>query len=228
MYHNIGKPPKEANLKSLYTNPKLFERQIKTLKMLGFTSITSNEILDFLNGKDFKKRVCITFDDAYKDIFENALPILKKYNFKAIIFVPVSLVGDYNRWDFERVKVKKPIACWEDIRQALKEGFEVGSHTMTHKALTDLDDKSLKQELELSKKILEDKLGIEITTFCYPYGDYDDRVANAVKEAGYKLAFSVNSGHIQKGDNPYILKRLHMRHNTNVFRLLLKLSILYR
>ncbi len=228
MYHNVGIVPKEANLKSLYTNPKLFEKQIKLLHKLGFKTIGSKVIIEFLNGKDTEKSISITFDDAYKDVFENALPVLKHYNFKAIIFVPVGLVGDYNRWDFERVKVKKPIASWEDIKYALKEGFEIGSHTMTHRALTTLDNKSLKQEIELSKKILEDKLGTEINTFCYPYGDYDEKVISAVKEAGYKLAFSVNSGHIIKGDNPYTLKRLHMRHNTNVFRLLLKLSKFYK
>lgn len=94
--------------------------------------------------------------------------------------------------------------------------------------LTHLDTKSLKQEVELSKKILEDKLDVEIKTFCYPYGDYDERIMDAVKEAGYKLAFSVDSGHIKRGDNLYNLKRLHMRYNTNVFRLLLKLSSLYK
>jgi Predicted xylanase/chitin deacetylase len=228
MYHSVGIPPKEALLKSLYTNPRLFEKQIKLLKVLGFKSITSDEIVDFVKGKDLKKSVCITFDDAYKDVFENALPILKKYDFKAIVFVPVGLVGEYNKWDADRLNVKKPIASWEDIRSALKEGFEIGSHTITHMPLTHLDTKSLKQEIGLSKKLLEDKLGVEIKTFCYPYGDYDERVMDAVKEAGYKLAFSVGSGHIKKGDNLYNLKRLHMRHNTNVFRLLLKLSSLYK
>ena len=227
MYHSVGIPPEEAKLKSLYTHPKLFERQIKTLKKLGFKSVDSKELTDFINGKDLHKSICITFDDAYKDVFENALPVLKTYNFKAIIFVPVALVGEYNKWDFEKLNVKKPVASWEDIKNALKEGFEIGSHAMSHAPLSTLDNKSLKQEVELSKKILEDKLGVEITTFCYPYGDYDDRVIDAVKEAGYKLAFSVNSGHIKKGDDPYLLKRIHMRHNTNVFRLLLKLSKLY-
>jgi peptidoglycan/xylan/chitin deacetylase (PgdA/CDA1 family) len=228
MYHSVGIPPKEALLKSLYTNPRLFEKQIKLLKVLGFKSLTSGEIVDFVKGKDMKKSLCITFDDAYKDVFDNAIPILKKYGFKAIIFVPVHLVGEYNKWDFERLNVKKPIASWEHIKEALKEGFEIGSHTLTHPSLIHLDDKSLRQEIELSKKILEDKLGVEIKSFCYPYGDYNERVMNFVKEAGYKLAFSVDSGHIKKGDNLYNLKRVHMRHNTNIFRLLLKLSILYR
>lgn len=106
MYHSVGIPPKEALLKSLYTNPRLFEKQIKILKVLGFKSITSDEIVDFVKGKDLKKNVCITFDDAYKDIFENALPILKKYDFKAIVFVPVGLVGEYNKWDADRLNVK--------------------------------------------------------------------------------------------------------------------------
>ncbi len=228
MYHNISISPKEANLKSLYTNPSLFEAQVKLLKKLGYKSINSKDLKDFLEGrlKD-DKYIIFTFDDAYVDVFENALPILKKYNFSAIIFVPAGLVGEYNRWDADRLNIKKPIASWDYMEKALKDSFEIGSHAIFHNPLTYLDTKSQIQEIHDSKKILEDKLGISINTFCYPYGDYDEDVVKIVENAGYDLAFSVNSGHIRAFDNPYTLKRLHMRHNTNLFRLLIKLSKLY-
>lgn len=227
MYHNVAIPPKEANLKSLYTKPYLFESQVKLLKILGYKSITSKDLKAFLEGKiKDDKYIVFTFDDAYIDVFENALPILKKYNFSAIIFVPVGLVGEYNKWDIDKINVKKPIAPWDYLSQALKDGFEIGSHTINHNPLTHIDAKSQIKEIRDSKMILEDKLGVSINTFCYPYGDYNESVVNIVKDT-YDLAFSVNSGHIKVFDNPYTLKRLHMRHNTNLFRLLLKLSKLY-
>lgn len=227
MYHNVSIPPKEANLKSLYTKPSLFESQVKLLKKLGYKSMTSKGLKAFLEGKiKDEKYIIFTFDDAYVDVFENALPILKKYDFSAIIFVPAGLVGKYNEWDADKLNIKKQIASWDYIKSALKDGFEIGSHTITHKALTHIDTKSQIHEIKDSKNILEDKLGISIDTFCYPYGDYNDYVVNIVKDI-YALAFSVDSGHIKTHDNPYTLKRLHMRHNTNLFRLLIKLSKLY-
>ncbi len=227
MYHNVSIPPKEAYLKSLYTKPSLFEKQIKLLKILGYKTLDLKGLSSFLQSKINGRFVMFSFDDAYVDIFENALPILKKYGFGAIIFVPAGLVGEYNKWDYHVVKVKKQIASWSDIEYALKEGFEIGSHTITHPVLTKLDVKSQKREIEHSKKLLEDKLGIEINSICYPYGNYDKSVLNITKDSGYSFGFSVDMGKIRAFDNPYKLKRIHMRHNTNRFRLLLKLSKLY-
>ena len=229
MYHNINIAPKDGYLKSLYTKPSLFEKQVRLLKSLGYKSLNSNDIIKFLSGElgDSSKFVCFTFDDAYVDVFEIALPILRKYNFTAIIFVPTGLVGKYNVWDIEKVKIKKYIATWDYLETAIKDGFEIGSHTITHPFLTKLDGKDQTKEILYSKSILEDKLGTHIDSFCYPYGDYNEHIIKLVKEARYNIAFSINSGHIKPKDNPYTLKRLHMRHNTNILRLLLKLSRFY-
>ena len=201
MYHNIAKPPKEALLKSLYVKPRDFKRQVKFFKLLGYRFRTLEKVE--------KKTVIFTFDDAYKDFLENAYPVLEKFGFKAYLFVPVSFVGRFNLWDYEKLKVKKFLMDWEDLRFLVKEGYKIGSHTLTHPYLTELTDKELKKELEYSKKLLEDKLGIFIDSLCYPYGAYDQRVIKFTKEAGYRFAFTTKEAKFSL-KNPYEIPRINI------------------
>ncbi|MFN3787424.1 MAG: polysaccharide deacetylase family protein [Sulfurihydrogenibium azorense] len=201
-YHNIDYPPENAKLKSLYVSPNKFESQIKLLKKLGFQTVLSDEI------NKSKKNIIFTFDDGYRDFVRNAYPILKKYNAKAIIFVVVGLTGKYNLWDWEKLNVKKPLMDWEEIKFLVSEGFEIGSHTITHPYLTKIPEKTAKAEIEDSKKILEDKLGVEIKTFCYPYGDYNERIKDLVADAGYKMAFTTQEGSYEESKDIYQIKRI--------------------
>ncbi|MEJ5173103.1 MAG: polysaccharide deacetylase family protein [Hydrogenothermaceae bacterium] len=201
-YHNIDTPPKEAKLKTLYVKPSKFDRQLKILKMLNYETPSLTDI------KFTKKEIIITFDDGYKDFIEKALPIIKKHNFKAIVFIVTDLVGSYNRWDWEKLNVKKPLMDWKDIEYIQREGIEIGSHTLTHPFLTKIDIKEAKKEIEKSKKILEDKLGIEITSFCYPYGDYNEKIRDLVEEAGYRYGFTTKDGSFEVSDDPFQIKRI--------------------
>lgn len=217
-YHNIEKPPEEAKLKTLYVKPSKFERQLKALKWLGFkTSL----IPDSRNDNN----VLLTFDDGYKDFVENALPLLKKHNFTAVVFVVAGLVGTFNVWDHEKLRVKKPLMDWKDLEYIIKEGIKVGSHTLTHPYLTGLDLREAKREIEASKKMLEDKLGIEVDCFCYPYGNYNEKIKELVKEAGYKYAFSTKTGTFKQGDDPYEIHRITVFGNMPLPVFMLKLIL---
>lgn len=203
MYHNLDIPPKEAKLKSLYVKPRKFENQLKFLKKLDYDFVDS----DYLD-KESKKSILLTFDDAFKDFYKNALPILKKYKGKAIVFVPVNLVGTFNHWDYEKLNVKKEIMDWNEIKDLVKEGIEIGSHTLTHPFLTKIPISQAKSEIEDSKKILEDKLGIEIKSFCYPYGDYNEKIKDLVIKAGYKYAFTTKEGSFKESKDLFEIKRI--------------------
>lgn len=203
MYHNIDIPPKEAKLKSLYVKPKKFDNQIKFLKKFGYDFISSDNL-----NKETKKSILLTFDDAFKDFYKNALPIIKKYNAKAIVFVPVNLVGTFNQWDYEKLNVKKAVMNWDEIKDLVKEGIEIGSHTLNHPFLTKIPIAQSKLEIEDSKKILEDKLGIEVKSFCYPYGDYDEKIKELVIKAGYKYAFTTKEGDLKESADFFEIKRI--------------------
>ncbi|SHK33458.1 polysaccharide deacetylase family protein [Thermocrinis minervae] len=204
-YHSIGIPPKEARLKTLYVNPKAFERQIWLLKTLGFRFLRLSEVL---SGNFSGKSVLLTFDDAYSDFFENAYPVLKRYNIPAVVFVPVMCVGKFNLWDWKELRVKKPIMSWDQIKMLVEEGFEIGSHTLTHPFLSRIPPEQAAREIEDSKKILEDKLGVEVVSFCYPYGDYNNMVRDMVARAGYRIAFTTKKGSFEDSPNIYEVRRI--------------------
>lgn len=203
MYHNIDIPPKEAKLKSLYVKPNKFETQLKVLKKLGYNFVKTEDL-----ENNPKKSILLTFDDGFKDFYDNAFPIIKKYNANAIVFIPAGLVGTFNQWDYEKLNVRKKLMNWEEIKTIHKEGIEIGSHALTHPFLTKIPKEMAKTEIQDSKKILEDMLSKEITCFCYPYGDYNETIRDLVIEAGYKYAFTTKEGSLEQSDNFYEIKRV--------------------
>jgi len=205
MYHSIDIPNKNANLKSLFVKPLEFKKQMLTLKLLGYKFSTLENLS--------KKSVILTFDDGFKNFIENAYPILKKLKATAYIFIPVSFIGKYNVWDYKKLNVKIPVMNWSDLQFLVKEGFIIGSHTMTHPFLTKIPLKDAKREIEFSKKFLEDNLGIEINTFCYPYGDYNKKIVSLVKNAGYKYAFTTKKGNLNFLENPFEINRVFISGN---------------
>lgn len=216
-YHNIDTPPQQAKLKTLYVKPSKFKRQLSFLKKFGYTTPDLDKIT--FN----KKEVILTFDDGYKDFLENALPVIKQSGFKAVVFVVADLAGTYNQWDWQKLNIKKPLMDWQDIEYILKQGVEIGSHTLTHPFLTKIDPKDAQREVEFSKKKLEDRLSVEIKSFCYPYGDYNQQIRDMVEKAGYRYAFTTKHGSFNRQDDPFQIKRLTVFGNMTLLEFGLKI-----
>jgi len=201
----VGKPPKEAKLKTLFVAKEQLKRQLKLLKFMGFDFLS---LRDLLLNKKVKKGVLLTFDDAYLDFWGKALPIFMELKVRSVIFVPVALVGSYNQWDYDRIRIKKPIMNWEHIKELHSLGFEIGSHSLTHPYLSKIDPQKAWEEIYTSKVILEDKLGTEIKAFCYPYGDYSQQVRDMVQRAGYSIAFTTRHGSFEESENLFEVRRI--------------------
>lgn len=99
------------------------------------------------------------------------------------------------------------IMDWSDLKSLTANGHEIGSHTMTHEILTQLDDEALGQEVIESHRILETELGCPVTSFCYPNGDVDERVEKVVRTAGYEVAVGTVSGTNNATTNAFRLHR---------------------
>jgi len=221
-YHNVGKPPKEAKLKTLFVAKEQLKRQLKLLKFMGFDFLS---LRDLLLNKKVKKGVLLTFDDAYLDFWGKALPIFMELKVRSVIFVPVALVGSYNQWDYDRIRIKKPIMNWEHIKELHSLGFEIGSHSLTHPYLSKIDPQKAWEEIYTSKVILEDKLGTEIKAFCYPYGDYSQQVRDMVQRAGYSIAFTTRHGSFEESENFFEVRRITIFGNDFLPKFLYKVLV---
>ena len=197
-YHKI-----DNTFISLAVRPDDFEAQMKYLSENGYHTISPDELYDSLAGTGElpENPVLITFDDGYVDNYTNAYPILKKYGFKATIFVITSFLGK-----------DKNYMTWDQARELDANGISIESHTVDHKSMTDLTDEQLRMELVESKKKAEKELGHPVEYMAYPTGTYNLHIAEMVKEAGYNAAFTIKYGNVDKASNIYALERVPIFH----------------
>jgi peptidoglycan/xylan/chitin deacetylase (PgdA/CDA1 family) len=185
-YHQVmpwenNYPPAKSGLVVPETR---FRQQILLLRYLGFQSITLSQLLEEKVGQ--KRKIAITFDDGYAGIHEYALPILLKYGYQAT-FYPIAE-------DFIRepsVGRAFPVLKDEQVRLLLRSGWELGSHSVSHPHLTSLSSEDLEREVSESRQILQQRFGMEVRTFSYPYGDFTTHIRQVVQKAGFCTAVGV-------------------------------------
>ncbi len=207
MYHSVDPPntPLSAYGSKLNVTPKAFARQMKFLHDNNYNVIS---LEDFVNRIKSEKKIphktlTLTFDDGFKNNFTKAYPVLKKYNFPATIFVPIDNIG------------KDGFLSWEDIRAMQRNNITIGSHTVSHRFLTEMSSEDIYRELADSKKILEKKTGKKIKFLSYPAGRYNEEIKSVAKSAGYEGAVATNPGKTKPFDDPYALKRIRISMNSN-------------
>lgn len=138
--------------------------------------------------------LAVTFDDAYRSVFELARPVLTELGVVASVYAPTDWIGSgramqwagIDQWIGTADEDELRPMDWGQLRELAAEGWEVGSHTCSHPHLTELDDASLTRELEDSRSVCARQLGRPCETIAYPYGDVDERVAAAAAAAGYR------------------------------------------
>src|SRR2546425_3789616 len=178
-----------------------FGDQMAALAERGYSVLSLPQFTAWLNGSPLPSRpaALLTFDHCYADQLENSLPVLDSLKFPATFF-PASAVLAREHPDVA--------AHWrKTLLELAQSGYSIGCHSHTHQDLTKLSIAELLREVVASKQILEDILGQRVSAFCYPYGAYDARVKEVVQEAGFDVAFTVDLGGINSGDDPYSLKR---------------------
>ncbi|HEY0866685.1 MAG TPA: polysaccharide deacetylase family protein [Fimbriimonas sp.] len=225
MYHKVAPCPRGSLVPGHYVHPRLFERQVRLLRLLGYQTVG----LDSLFEEPLpKKPLVVTFDDGYENYFANALPILKRHGFRATVFLVAGLIGDLNRWDADRGDIPERLMTAEQILAAEKEGTEFGSHTKTHADLVAVRTEVARDEIAESKVHIERLLGHPIGTFCYPYGRKTEATEDLVRQAGYRVACSTQGGVNTPETNRLSLRRTNMRKDTHSYVLLYKLLRDYR
>ncbi|HVP07116.1 MAG TPA: polysaccharide deacetylase family protein [Candidatus Acidoferrum sp.] len=133
----------------------------------------------------------LTFDDGYAHLAQVLPPLMQRFRFKAIIFIPTAYMGKENDWDYTHYFRRERHLDTASIRGLASLGVRFGSHGHRHVDLTHLSDVRLRSELESSKRILEDALGSHIACISYPFGRCDQTVVQAAEKAGYEVGYTM-------------------------------------
>ena len=163
-------------------NPKAFRRQIKILQAGNYKFVTISKLRNTLESD---KVVAITFDDAYRSAYTHAYPVLKELNAPATIYVITDYVGEENRWDLNVGNITFQHISWEELKELKENGWEIGSHTLSHRDMRKLDLEELKKEFSGSKEMLESKLNITVKSISFPFGKFGLREIETAKAIGY-------------------------------------------
>jgi peptidoglycan/xylan/chitin deacetylase (PgdA/CDA1 family) len=215
MYHKVNdRWPNPATVPTA-----VFDEQMRLLRDLAYTPVTLEAVRDhYLEGAPLPpKAVLITFDDGYRDNLENALPVLERYGYPAVVFVPIGYLDDGRPLPHEepllRLGVRNPTVRWAELAELEARGMRVESHGIAHRPLSELSLDEALREIVLSKLRLEERLGREVEAFAYVKGslaDYRPEHASLVEQAGYRLAFSTVSGANGPGTSRFRLRRYNI------------------
>jgi peptidoglycan/xylan/chitin deacetylase (PgdA/CDA1 family) len=182
----------------LAVSPERMRVQLERLVERGRPGATFTEVL---RREAPARAIAVTFDDGYRSVLEHAFPLLSELGLPGTVFVPTDLVGSprpmswrgIDRWTGGPHEDELIPLDWDQLRRLRDAGWEIGSHTRTHPQLTRLGGEELMAELTGSREKVIREVG-SCTSLAYPYGDHDDRVRAAAREAGYEGAATMELG----------------------------------
>lgn len=245
LHRVVEKRSEYPSNRELELTPAFLEALILQRQREGFTFVSIDRLLDSRSLFP-QKRINVTFDDGFRDVYLNAFPLFMKYRIPFTIFLTTDFPeGKADIWwiqmeqghsveEFERLMKQiyesgKPMAgvmhaltgtlpdpqlcqslalSWPELREMVDSGLcTIGSHTVSHPGLTRIGAEAYRQELEASRQIIKDRLGLDAVHLSYPHSMEDDAVRKSVMEAGYVSAALGYGGSIRKGDDPYRLHR---------------------
>lgn len=192
------------------TKLSVFRRQMKFLSEASFNVISLKTLAAFYRENNFppQKTVVLTFDDGFQNFYTAAYPVLKDYDFTATVFLITDYCGKFNDWSGNLPSLEKSkLMSWNEIRELNKSGIEFGAHSRTHPDLTKTSPDQAIKEIVESKFEIENRLGVGVTDFAYPYGNYN-RLVKSHAEQNYQTACSTRLGKVDSESDFFALQRL--------------------
>ena len=192
-------------------SPSSFKKHMSCLKKYGYQTLSLCDVIRYIEqGEEFPgNRLVITFDDGYTNNYTHAFPILKEFDFTAIIFITTNHIGKINNWPNQHPSIPSvPMLTWEEMKEMAKYGIEFGAHTQTHPRLTEVDIKAAQEEIVSSKKEIETNLGQPVDYFSYPFGSFDDQVKGIVAQY-FRGAISNIPEKVNHNSDIYALERIN-------------------
>jgi peptidoglycan/xylan/chitin deacetylase (PgdA/CDA1 family) len=203
------------------------ERQVGALLERGYVGATFREAVA---SPPADRTFAVTFDDAYRSVYDNARPVLAALGVPATVFVPTALVGSErpmawpgtDQWLGSPHENELTPMSWDELGELSELGWELGSHSRTHPRLPTLAPDALQDELAGSRADLEERIGTSCDTIAYPYGDYDAGVVAASRRAGF-VAGGALAGRVRKPE-PMLWPRVGIYGKDGAMRFRVKAS----
>lgn len=191
------------SLKNWCISRKRFSALLDFLEKNEFQTTHFAGLVEKRNAKPGAKQVILSFDDCIKELTDFAVPELIKRKMTAAFYMPTALIGKYNAWDVEKGSAKLELMNEADLKDLVAAGMEIGSHSHTHPELKNLSVEQQKEEITVSKQILESITGRPVYSFAYPFGSVPVDYKALLRNAGYKYGVSI----YQRFETPLALRR---------------------
>lgn len=234
MYHKIPDVP-PATKHHIFVTKENFAKHLTYFKEHNFTPITFRDYQDFASGRrklsEFpRKPIILTFDDGYTDNYTNLLPLMQQFGYRGVIYLLGDFEVRYNQWDLavDPTEPRADIMSEAQKRAFVAADWEIGAHTLSHPHLTALPPAVAANEIAQSKANLEGRLGIEIQSFAYPYGDLNADSKALVQQAGFRFAVSTDTGGLHLEDDRMQIFRVNMFPHETASSLFKKTASWYR
>jgi peptidoglycan/xylan/chitin deacetylase (PgdA/CDA1 family) len=213
MYHEIADAADATSY--LAVPPAAFADQLALLRDEGWRTISAGALSAMLAAGNTvlpERTVVISFDDGYENFYSQAMPELAKHDFTATLFMTSGWVKEARPSGAGIA----PMLSWAQLADAARAGIEIGGHTCTHPQLDQLSNRSLRDELTVSKRELEDKLGMEVPGVAYPFGYASRVVYQMAREAGYQWGYIVGNKTAARKSDLFAIPRLTIKGSTSL------------
>jgi peptidoglycan/xylan/chitin deacetylase (PgdA/CDA1 family) len=203
MYHKVNDIPDNPTTVPVW----VFDEQLAAARDLGYQFVDLDAVIDhYTHGAPLPpKAALITFDDGYRDIHQNALPVLQKHGAPSVIFVPIAFMDDPMPLPHETHLIERgvsnPTLDWGLVRELDAAGVRVESHGIAHRPLAEVALDEAVREIAVSKLKLEERLGRPVRAYAYVKGSeahFHPVHESFLKQAGYDVAFTS----ISRGNGP--------------------------